>query len=188
VIGRTTQNINLDGSGAWSGTITPAKYIQYPLLLSLLPSLFSLLLPSLALPSIILFDECKYGFVRVMADVTEEGSGVYTYLPVPLALPFTFIFIIYLLIDLFINYYFLIQAQGSRLQTPGYITYSVVPDPTTRKLFPASKSRFGMCAGFGDTTTDTMALLGTRWYYGGYQWADLEPSNSFICFICFIYF
>jgi hypothetical protein len=33
-----------------------------------------------------------------------------------------------------------------------------------------------MTAGFNPLTLNTMALLGARWYYGGYQWGGLEPG------------
>jgi hypothetical protein len=61
----------------------------------------------------------------------------------------------------------------------GFITYAVVPDPTTRVDYGDSGSRFGMQGGFSAAQGSVIPYLGIRYILtsaGG--WAALEPNYS----------
>lgn len=67
-----------------------------------------------------------------------------------------------------------VSAIGSR--PSGFISYCVVPDPASRKLYPPEKTRFGMQGGFTDV--NILPYLGIRFILGGYHWHYVEPDFS----------
>jgi hypothetical protein len=69
--------------------------------------------------------------------------------------------------------------SGLATRPAGFITYAVVPDPTTRVDYGASQSRFGMQGGFSSAQGPVIPYLGIRWVLssaGG--WYNLEGSYS----------
>ena len=59
----------------------------------------------------------------------------------------------------------------------GFLTYAVVPDPATRKVFPVDQTYFGMQGGFNQTV-NALPYLGVRWVMDGqFGWSRTEPDR-----------
>ncbi len=58
----------------------------------------------------------------------------------------------------------------------GFITYSVVPDPASRTLYPDTETFFGMQGGFNNKV-NVLPYLGIRWVLGGLGWNHMEPER-----------
>ncbi len=59
-----------------------------------------------------------------------------------------------------------------------YLTYCIVPDPSLRKDYPETRTRFGMQGGFSANLNSLLPLLGIRWVLGGYFWKTMEPDRA----------
>jgi len=59
-----------------------------------------------------------------------------------------------------------------------YLTYCIVPDPSLRKDYPETRTRFGMQGGFSANLNSLLPLLGIRWVLGGYFWNTMEPDHA----------
>ena len=65
---------------------------------------------------------------------------------------------------------------GSR--AAGYLTYAIVPDPATRKLYPEEQTYFGMQGGF-NSRVNVLPLLGVRFVLDGqFGWDRTEPERA----------
>ncbi|MFA6290815.1 MAG: hypothetical protein WC637_03485, partial [Victivallales bacterium] len=59
----------------------------------------------------------------------------------------------------------------------GFLTYAVVPDPATRKVFPIDKTYFGMQGGFNQKV-NALPYLGVRYVMDGqFGWPKTEPDR-----------
>ncbi len=70
----------------------------------------------------------------------------------------------------------LMVPLGSRKGS--YLTYCIVPDPSLRKNYPETRTRFGMQGGFSANLNSLLPLLGIRWVLGGYFWKTMEPDRA----------
>ncbi len=60
----------------------------------------------------------------------------------------------------------------------GFLTYAVVPDPATRKVFPIGQTYFGMQGGFNQNV-NALPYLGVRWVMDGqFGWSRVEPDRA----------
>jgi hypothetical protein len=69
-----------------------------------------------------------------------------------------------------------IASLGTR--PSGFVSYSVVPDPSTRVNYGDAGSRFGMQGGFSPTQGNVIQDLGVRYLLDGPGWASLEPAAA----------
>ncbi len=70
-----------------------------------------------------------------------------------------------------------VTLSGVGTKPSGFITYGITFDPAGRRLYPSSRTFFGMQGRFFGKTVEALPLLGIRWVILQSQWKNLEPTH-----------
>lgn len=69
-----------------------------------------------------------------------------------------------------------LPAQFTR--PAGFLTYAIVPPPSSRKDYGQAETLFGMQGSFGPKSVHALPYLGARWVLAGYPWQWRERSHA----------